>query len=424
MITRIDASNYRCFEQLAIDLGAFAVIAGANGSGKSTLLDIPLLIGDLLRADNVSHAFLHSLLGRGARAGSLSELSFRSDRESFTLAIEASLPEARREALIDAAPAKLREAPERQWTHIRYELRLLIEQGRQLKVRNEHVFLFARTADYEAQRLPIQAENTHQDDWRFILQRVDRKVTLYPEKPGARALRTDVEPSITALPLIKYQSAAEFEATRWFFELLTQRAVFFDPTWPALRNPAPPGQPATLISSGTNLPWLARGLQHSDPARFAMWVRHVRVALPQLTGIDIEEHPDNHQAWFKLSYEGGHAVTSSGLSEGTLRILALTLLPYLPEPPGLTVVEEPENAIHPQAIEAILDALRSIWGRQVWLSTHSPVVLATRTLSEVVITRLGRDGAATAVRGTDHPLLAQWKGALDLGTLYATGVFE
>lgn len=424
MITRIEATNYRCFEHLGVDLGPFVVIAGANGSGKTTLLDIPLLIGDLLLADNVSHAFLMGLLGRGARAGGLTELAFRAERESFTLGLEARLPDAERAALLLAAPAAIREAPDRQWTHIRYELRLGIEQGRQLKVRDENLFVFAHTPHYAATRIPVQGQNTQHADWRFILQRSDRTVTLRPEKKGARALQTDVEPTITAFPLIKYQPAAKFGVARWFFDLLTQGAVCFDPKWADLRRPSPPGQPEALIASGANLPWLARTLERTDPERFKMWVRHVGVALPQVTGIHIEEHPENHHAWFKVTYEGGFSVTSSGLSEGTLRILALTLLAYLPDPPTLTVVEEPENSIHPQAIEAILDALRSVWGQQVWISTHSPVVLATRKVSEVVITLLGRDGAATAVRGPDHPRLAQWKGGLDLGTLFATGVFE
>lgn len=57
MITRIDATNYRCFELLGIPLSDFCVIAGANGSGKTTLLDIPVLLGDLLRSRNVAGAF-------------------------------------------------------------------------------------------------------------------------------------------------------------------------------------------------------------------------------------------------------------------------------------------------------------------------------------------------------------------------------
>jgi len=58
MITRLEATRYRCFERLVIDVGDFRILVGANGSGKTTLLDLPVLLGDLLRAANISQPFL------------------------------------------------------------------------------------------------------------------------------------------------------------------------------------------------------------------------------------------------------------------------------------------------------------------------------------------------------------------------------
>ena len=58
MITRLEATRYRCFERLGVDVGDFRVLVGANGSGKTTLLDLPVLLGDLLRANNVSAPFM------------------------------------------------------------------------------------------------------------------------------------------------------------------------------------------------------------------------------------------------------------------------------------------------------------------------------------------------------------------------------
>jgi predicted ATPase len=46
VISRIEAYRYRCFSKLAVELGAYNVLAGANGSGKTTLLDIPVLLGE------------------------------------------------------------------------------------------------------------------------------------------------------------------------------------------------------------------------------------------------------------------------------------------------------------------------------------------------------------------------------------------
>lgn len=430
MITRIDATNYRCFEQLGINFGAFAVVAGANGSGKTTLLDIPALFGDILRSRNVAQAFVGRLLGRGARASSLTEVPFRSEGASFTLGIEARLPASTAKALVDASPASIREAPAKHFTHIRYELRLEIEGGHQLTVRNEYLFVFPLSEEYEEGRLPMQGENIEQGDWRFILKRdspfVDEesRVVLRPETKGAKEKEAQVDRTVTALPRLQYETEAEFEAGRWFFDRLLSGALFFDPKWPELRAAAPPGLDRELMASGVNLPWLALALHTADPERFAMWVGHVQTALPQISGISVHEREEDHHAYFRVSYEGGFSVTSSGLSEGTLRIIAFTLVAYLPSPPSLLVVEEPENSVHPQAIDSIMQSLRSLYGGQVWVSTHSPVVLVDAKLSELVITRLERSGAATVVRGEEHPRLALWKGEIDLGSLFATGVFE
>ena len=48
MITRLEATRYRCFERLGVDVGAFRVLVGANGSGKTTLLDLPVLLARII----------------------------------------------------------------------------------------------------------------------------------------------------------------------------------------------------------------------------------------------------------------------------------------------------------------------------------------------------------------------------------------
>lgn len=94
-------------------------------------------------------------------------------------------------------------------------------------------------------------------------------------------------------------------------------------------------------------------------------------------------------------------MTSSGLSDGTLRILALTLLPFLGEEvmPGLLVTEEPENGIHPRAIETVVQSLGSLYDSQVWVSTQSPQVLAHTDLSDVLVARIEGDGSVSVVPG-------------------------
>lgn len=424
MITHIDATNYRCFEKLSIATGELAVVAGANGSGKTTLLDIPVLLGDLLRSRSVSSAFMDPILNRGPRASTLRELCFRHNGGSFSLGIEARLPAAVRDEVVKLSPPAVQKDASKQATHIRYELRFQVSEH-QLSVQNEYLFLFTHSDDYEAQRIPLQGENANQDDWYFIIERsYGGDSTFRPEGKGSKRA-AKIDDTLPALLRIQVENKKDFPAATWLLNLLLDGVVFFDPTWSKLRAPSQPGlKRSKLLSSGENLPWLALRLQEEDSERFALWVSHVRTALPQITGIAVREREEDHHAYFRVSYEAGFDVTSSGLSEGTLRILALTLLAYIEDAPRFLVVEEPENSIHPQAIEVVLQSLRSLYDSQVWVSTHSPVVLATTKLPELLITRLARSGAATVIAGDQHPRLVNWKGAIDLGSLFATGVFE
>ena len=424
MITHIDATNYRCFEKLSLPTRELVVVAGANGSGKTTILDIPVLLGDLLRSRSISSAFMDPILTRGPRASTLSELCFRHNGESFSLGIEAKLPEPVRDAVVKLSTPAVQKDASKHPTHVRYELRLRLNEH-QMAVQNEYLFLFTHSDQYEAQRLPLQGENANKDDWYFIIDRAyGGDSTFRPEGKGPKRAAT-IDDTLPALLRIQVENKKEFPAATWLLNMLLDGVVFFDPTWSKLRAPSQPGlKRKPLLSSGENLPWLALRLQEDDPERFALWVSHVRTALPQIAAIAVREREDDHHAYFRVTYEAGFEVTSSGLSEGTLRILALTLLAYIEDAPRLLVVEEPENSIHPQAIATVLDSLRSLYDSQVWVSTHSPVVLASTKLPELLITRLARNGAASVVPGDKHPRLVDWKGAIDLGTLFATGVFE
>ncbi len=100
----------------------------------------------------------------------------------------------------------------------------------------------------------------------------------------------------------------------------------------------------------------------------------------------------------------------------------LTLLAYIAKPPRFLVTEEPENGIHPKAIEAVLQGLSSIYDSQVIVSSHSPVVLARTELAQILAARIRDDGACEVIPGPQHPRLADWKGEVSLSTLFAAGV--
>jgi len=427
VITRIEATRYRCFDKLDVDLGEFRVLVGANGSGKTTLLDIPVLLGDMLLARTIGDAFLRDRDHRAPRATGFRELIFQGIGDFFILAIEAALPEQPARDLLEGMTEKARAQEERRPTHLRYEVRLQLFNETELQVQNEYLFAFpmahAPARDGSAARL--HGEVNPDRHWRFILKReYGGKAEYTPETTKrAKGAASELGPDLLALPRVLYESKLAFPSARWLLSLLTEEAVFFDPNWNALRVASMPGLSKTqILGSGKNAPWLALELQKSDPERFALWKSHVRLALPQITDISIHEREDDHHAYFRVRYGDRYEVPSSGLSDGTLRILVLTLLAYVAKPPGFLVTEEPENGIHPQATEVVLQSLSSIYDSQVIVSSHSPVVLASLNLDKILAARISESGASEVIAGPQHPRLVDWKGEVSLPTLFATGV--
>lgn len=443
MITRLEAARYRCFERLGVDVGDFRVLVGANGSGKTTLLDLPVLLGDLLRANNVSAPFMERRPELPPRAGSLNELVFAGRGSDFSLAVEARLPEAVQSKVLEGLFASKRtersrqalQEDRRQWpTHIRYEIGLRISADQSLLVAYEYLFLFPEADGPDRRQAGFHGVTAaNKKHWHLTLKReIGYESEFRPETPHAKAVKVGLPETLLAMPRVLFESEAGYPAARWLQSLLTTDAVFLEPNWSAMRQASPPGQPKVITANGRNIPWLAlelkrEGAPEAAPAdyrseRYADWIAHVQTALPQVADIEVREREDDHHAYFVVSYKGDFKVPSPGLSDGTLRILTLTLLPYLSKQPAILVTEEPENGIHPRAIEAVLQSLSSMYDSQVWVSSHSPVVLAQAKLEHLVCARPNEGGGVQMVGGKEHPRLMEWRGEIDLGSLFAAGV--
>jgi len=429
VITRIEAHNYRCFPKLAIDLDRYHVLAGANGAGKTTLLDIPVFIGDMVRVRRVVSAVLaRQEARRAARASALTDLLHKGQGDTIAFALEAKLPPDVQAVLSESSMARLGHPVP---THLRYELRLEVSP-RDLRIADEYLFLFSDAgAMPEAGAFPqgrhVTGAMLAHEDWQSVIHREGSSPTQFTPESTSQpadfpALRVPSEQlALSAVP----PDETLFPASTWFASLL-RGSVYFDPVSEILRSPAPPGLSERLVGSGENLPWLALRLGESEPDEFASWIDHVRTALPQVRAIRAIEREGDHFGYFTVEYEGGYSVSSPGLSDGTLKILAMTLLPFLGHEvmPGLLITEEPENGIHPRAIETVMQSVSMLYDTQVLVSTHSPVVLAGTRLHDVLATRLGKDGSVTIVAGDKHPRLRDWRGTLDIGSLFAGGVLS
>jgi len=218
-------------------------------------------------------------------------------------------------------------------------------------------------------------------------------------------------------------------------QFLMQGVRYIQLNSPAMRLPCPATRPRELEMDGTNLArvvgrffgnagfvgWVP--LWAEPGTTIAHWVDHLRYALPDLVNIGWARRQADNAEYLLLRYENGLEAPSWVLSDGTLRMLALTIPAFLPPEPAVYMVEEPENGVHPKALEIILRSLSSIPSAQMLLATHSPFVVQQCGIEPLLC--FSRDAIGVHITpGANHPMLKNWDGSPDLGIVFAAGILE
>lgn len=214
----------------------------------------------------------------------------------------------------------------------------------------------------------------------------------------------------------------KFPVSTWLRKLLINGTQKLMLNSLALRQSSRPGQGRLFKPDGSNLPWVIEGLHHDDESRYRLWIKQLQTALPDIEDVKTVELPETRHRFLQIVYRGGLKVPSWTASDGTLRMLALTLPAYLTQFEGIYLIEEPENGIHPMAMETVYQALKSVYSAQILLATHSPVILGCAELDEILCFKKDESGATDIVTGKDHPALREWRGSLKVSDLYASGV--
>lgn len=418
MITLIEAKNYRCLHYIRQHLAPFHVLVGPNASGKTTFLDVVSFLGDL-----VSEGPLAAI---GKRTKNFQDLLWWRTGEGFELAVEAAIPEKMRTLLHD---------PE--YETVRYEVALQLDQDSQeISLRAEKVLLKkpdSEPAFRERSLFPasMDSPNTIITPARLrgttvIVNKVPGRndnfySEVYREKGKGWTPSFKLGPQKSALANLPADEA-KFPVTSWLKNLLTENVTQLMLNSLLIRQASPPGQGRNFKADGSNLPWVIDHLKTADESRFANWISHLRTALPDLKDIRTVEREDDRHRYLMLEYAGGLSVPSWMASDGTLRLMALSILAYLPNFSGIYLIEEPENGIHPRAVDTMFQSLSSVYDAQILIATHSPVVLSLVEPANVLCFAKTKQGAVDIVKGDEHPALRDWKGEANLGVLFVGGV--
>ena len=420
MIRRIQALNYRCLRYADVSLDRFHVLIGPNASGKSTLFDSLAFLGDLVRG-GLERAV-------GDRTSNFQDLVWgRPVRDmGFELAIELDVSEELRERL----PA------EKQFRVFRYEVAIR-ENQEGMRIASERGLLMPRQRRRPiAQRTLFPDPPTPPSTILVGGGRLGKRTVLSKSAAGTDSFHdeTAAKPGKGWVTNIAFgprrstlgnlpESPTKFPVATFVKRKLETgvKPVFLDSL--AMRRASPPEFGVNgFADDGSNLPWVIKRLQDEHPNDFREWLSHVQTVLSDLKDIRVVDRAEDRHAYLMLRYDTGVEVPSWMASDGTMRLLALTLLAYLPDNQEIYLLEEPENGVHPLALEGIRDSLSSAYDAQVLVTTHSPALLVLVEPSEVLCFDKNADGATDIIRGNDHPVLKDWRGAINMDVLFAKGV--
>jgi predicted ATPase len=178
-----------------------------------------------------------------------------------------------------------------------------------------------------------------------------------------------------------------------------------------------------LQTLGENLGIVLHTLQVENPNKFKEIEDILKSALPEFeeltTGLTSHEPG---KTYIRIKEKNLKISTPAwGMSDGTLRLLGHLVVLYLPTPPPLVCIEEPENYVHPRLLELIVDLAKTASEKtQVLITTHSPYLVDFLEPEDLVIVE--KKQGETEVRTLeDKEAIKEALKTLTLGEMWYSG---
>lgn len=350
MYRRIRIEKFKSIARAEFDLGMFTVLVGENGSGKSSVLRAL----DLLAWSAMENPLTESLARRGLTFEDLVHGRARSEVIRISTWLDAA---------VESEGTKHAD-------ELRYEVGFRQKRGRIL-VDAESLTISNGEGRSDVGINNREGERSAWDGTRSV---------EYPEQRG------DMESTMLqfvkthALRLPRLTQVAEQLSSFSHYEI-------WGPEHLRESSREPPagrlGNGSIVEPRGENLPHVIRAIRRDKP-RYADFLREIRQTFPRL--LDVRTIRGLQPQEFGLRFvesspwngaEERVVYAPEQVSDGLLRMIALLAIKHQPSPLPCIGYEEPENGLHPSALDDCMRHLKDIArrGTQVIVTTHSPYLL-------------------------------------------------
>ncbi|MGH9840919.1 MAG: AAA family ATPase [Blastocatellia bacterium] len=132
-----------------------------------------------------------------------------------------------------------------------------------------------------------------------------------------------------------------------------------------------------LQPDGGHLATVLDQLRDQDERRFEVLNEALAEWLPEFDRILFETPSPGSRAFVLRTRREGYRIKASDLSQGTLLALAILTLAYLPNPPSVVCLEEPDRGIHPRLLRGIQEAFYRLSYPENYGDQREPVQVIT-----------------------------------------------
>jgi AAA domain, putative AbiEii toxin, Type IV TA system len=421
VLRSIEVLGLRAIRYARIELNGFQVLVGPNASGKSTLLDALTLVRDVLTVGIDRALRGDARFDVAQRVADPRDLTWMRSGDPLEIVLTFDLPEEIKSQLKEPFVRARYECGLDLARELRFSAETLFLCKADKTTTNQQTTLFPDATPSPPHIVKLPNKQTPPGWKKIVFKNPESGNDTFSSETGSWNNPFRLGPDRSALANLPADEA-RFPAALWVRRLVMEGVHRIQLNAEKMRLPSPAGSPTTFLPDGSNLPWVVHELETRDPDGLQRWIEHVRTALPDIERIGTHDRDEDRARYLQVTYTNGLTAPSWVLSDGTLRMLALTLLAYTPRAARILLIEEPENGIHPRAVEAVVQSLQSVYDGQVFLATHSPLVLSQVKDKDLLCFAKDRDGAVAIVRGDEHPRLANWRSALNLGDLFAKGI--
>jgi predicted ATPase len=385
MFEELTFRNFLSFgpEAEPVRLGRLNVLVGPNGSGKSNFLDgIGLLAGCTRKG----------ALGRMLAAGG---------------GVEAWLHQPHVEVSIESVEASL-------------EAVVHLEFYPQYSPSLRHRFDFHKSKGWGANPIlnyeRIEALGYGEAELLVGIEQEDRVLNAHGVKRVIGPGSFNSLDSITAQLADPEQFEWLYHLTRFYEGIRLYRDWTFGRSAGIRRPGATDAASDYLHPDASNLAMVINGLKRGVRQQI---VERLQDLAPTFTGIETKVLASTIQLFL---LEGDHEISALRLSDGTLRYLAMLVMLLHPNPPPVTVIEEPELGLHPDLLPGLARLMLDASARtQIIATTHSDILIDALTEHPEAIRVCEKDEHGTSIRPIDPESLKPWLEEHGLGGAWLRG---